>query len=221
MNNTIRTLILTPGLVIFLGCLGMCGGGEDLVEGVEPGECSDGADNDGDGLYDCDDPDCAGSSDCDDPTSDTDEDTEDTDTEVEDTDDFWDGELEIDIVEYGYTSSEWSYTIQTKGWADVVDMTITQDASQPWTEEHELENTDFHPKGAWDLWELELEIVSSFQDQTSGESTLYSGSSSMEDSMVWRVEAYEGSRVEDCVVWAGRNADASLLMEPGCRELSF
>jgi hypothetical protein len=36
----------------------------DEYEGDVPGECSDGADNDRDGLYDCDDPDCAGSPDC-------------------------------------------------------------------------------------------------------------------------------------------------------------
>jgi alpha-tubulin suppressor-like RCC1 family protein len=34
-------------------------------EGDDPGECSDFADNDEDGLFDCDDPDCAGSPDCD------------------------------------------------------------------------------------------------------------------------------------------------------------
>ncbi len=33
-------------------------------EGDQAGECTDGADNDRDGLYDCDDPDCAGSPDC-------------------------------------------------------------------------------------------------------------------------------------------------------------
>lgn len=33
-------------------------------EGDDPGECSDGADNDWDGLYDCDDPDCAGAPAC-------------------------------------------------------------------------------------------------------------------------------------------------------------
>jgi len=40
-------------------------------EGDEPGECSDGADNDQDGLFDCDDPNCFGSPDCsgDDDTS--------------------------------------------------------------------------------------------------------------------------------------------------------
>ena len=34
------------------------------VEGTEAGDCSDGADNDGDRLYDCDDPDCAGAPVC-------------------------------------------------------------------------------------------------------------------------------------------------------------
>ena len=33
-------------------------------EGDDPGECSDGADNDQDGLFDCDDPGCEGSPDC-------------------------------------------------------------------------------------------------------------------------------------------------------------
>ena len=35
-----------------------------LFEGDQAGECSDGADNDRDGLFDCDDPDCAGSPTC-------------------------------------------------------------------------------------------------------------------------------------------------------------
>jgi len=37
-----------------------CGGSE----GANPGECIDGADNDGNGLFDCDDPGCVGSADC-------------------------------------------------------------------------------------------------------------------------------------------------------------
>lgn len=36
------------------------------AEGARAGECSDGADNDRDGLFDCDDPDCAGAPECDD-----------------------------------------------------------------------------------------------------------------------------------------------------------
>ena len=36
------------------------------IEGVEPGDCEDGADNDGDGLFDCADDSCAGSPICED-----------------------------------------------------------------------------------------------------------------------------------------------------------
>ena len=36
----------------------------DLFEGDEAGECTDGADNDQDGLFDCNDPNCSGSPDC-------------------------------------------------------------------------------------------------------------------------------------------------------------
>jgi hypothetical protein len=38
--------------------------GSSRYEGDEPGECSDGADNDGDGHFDCDDQDCSGSPAC-------------------------------------------------------------------------------------------------------------------------------------------------------------
>ena len=50
-------------------------------EGRNAGECSDGADNDGDGLFDCDDPDCAGAPSCadDDDASDDDDGTPDDD----------------------------------------------------------------------------------------------------------------------------------------------
>ena len=40
--------------------------GTGLFEGDQPGDCTDRADNDQDGLFDCDDPDCLGSPDCDD-----------------------------------------------------------------------------------------------------------------------------------------------------------
>jgi len=42
--------------------------GPGPTEGRNPGECSDAADNDGDGDFDCDDEDCSGSPDCADPT---------------------------------------------------------------------------------------------------------------------------------------------------------
>ena len=67
-------------------------------EGVEPGDCADALDNDGDGLYDCDDPDCSGAPDCSEGDADTDADA-DSDTDADtDTGPWEDCEVEIEEV---------------------------------------------------------------------------------------------------------------------------
>tara|TARA_B100000963_G_scaffold279275_1_gene247723 strand:- start:474 stop:2459 length:1986 start_codon:yes stop_codon:yes gene_type:complete len=71
MRDFAISLILLLLSSLISGCLS----GEEpppLYEGDEPGECSDGADNDQDGLFDCDDPNCAGADVCVKPTSDDD-----------------------------------------------------------------------------------------------------------------------------------------------------
>ena len=81
---------------MFLACMllmtGCLGGVDDsdteivLYEGDEPGECSDGADNDKDGLFDCDDDQCAGSPVCkstEDETTDVEENQESDDQSTE------------------------------------------------------------------------------------------------------------------------------------------
>ena len=81
---------------MFLACMllmtGCLGGGDDsdteivLYEGDEPGECSDGADNDKDGLFDCDDDQCTGSPLCksaEDETTDVEENQENDDQSAE------------------------------------------------------------------------------------------------------------------------------------------
>ena len=52
--------------MLFRSVLLACTSGdkEERVEGRVGGDCDDGADNDGDGLYDCDDDGCGGSPDC-------------------------------------------------------------------------------------------------------------------------------------------------------------
>ncbi len=57
---------LSLPLLLTFGC-----GTPANVEGDEPGECTDAADNDADGAFDCDDSDCAGSPDCGGDTADT------------------------------------------------------------------------------------------------------------------------------------------------------
>ena len=82
-------------LALLATCLLACGDvtvlpGEE-IEGDEPGECTDRADNDADGDFDCDDDGCAGSPDCagddDDATADDDDATADDDDATEDDDD--------------------------------------------------------------------------------------------------------------------------------------
>ncbi len=51
--------------ILWLGCTPEVSVIENEAEGDEPGECSDGADNDEDGDFDCDDTDCIGAPDCD------------------------------------------------------------------------------------------------------------------------------------------------------------
>ena len=54
-------------MLLATGCLGSDNDSENdvvLYEGDEPGECSDGADNDKDGLFDCDDDQCSGAPVC-------------------------------------------------------------------------------------------------------------------------------------------------------------
>ena len=61
-------------MILATALLGGCTG----IEGDEPGECSDDADNDQDGLFDCDDPDCLGASSCDGDDDDVTGDDDDT-----------------------------------------------------------------------------------------------------------------------------------------------
>lgn len=71
-------LLAVPALFLLAACPGDRGDfveGENAYEGDDPGECSDGADNDQDGQFDCDDEDCEGSDDCDEPEEATGDDT--------------------------------------------------------------------------------------------------------------------------------------------------
>ena len=52
-------LVVLAGTMLVVACDSL-----PSIEGTQPGECSDGADNDGDGDYDCNDSDCAGAPAC-------------------------------------------------------------------------------------------------------------------------------------------------------------
>ena len=69
-SNAIGLLITVLAVTMVAGCGGSSGGTTAAaVEGQNPGECTDRADNDADGQFDCDDSDCAGSPDCQDASN--------------------------------------------------------------------------------------------------------------------------------------------------------
>lgn len=95
--------------------LSMLGCGD--VEGANPGECTDGADNDQDGYYDCEDNDCWGAPDCDDADADADTDA-DSDTDADGDTDLspaTGSEYQSAVVNY---TLAWTFTIPTVGLED-------------------------------------------------------------------------------------------------------
>ncbi len=65
----------TRAALLVLAISAVCWGCREF-EGDDPGECADDADNDRDGLFDCDDPECAGAAACQEADTDTDTDTD-------------------------------------------------------------------------------------------------------------------------------------------------
>ncbi len=83
-----------PLLFAFVPFLSGCIFGGAEFEGSKPGECDDGADNDQDGAFDCDDGDCSGSPDCEAADADVDVDVDvdaDADADVDTTGCRWSG----------------------------------------------------------------------------------------------------------------------------------
>ncbi len=136
MRHPPLRILTAISLVFALGCLGLC---NREREGDDAGECSDGADNDLDGLFDCDDDECAGSPDCDEPEdsepldSDTPIDTGETDTDADadadsDTDADADADADSDAdadpyglyegVVDGVIGTDW-HSMKCAGWMEI------------------------------------------------------------------------------------------------------
>jgi hypothetical protein len=66
-DRAVRRRIAMTNVVRCVGLMLVLAACESLPEGRSAGECRDGADNDGDGAFDCEDTGCMGSPDCDSP----------------------------------------------------------------------------------------------------------------------------------------------------------
>ena len=93
-----------PFLALTLTLLAGC----SQPEGAFPGECTDGNDNDADGVTDCDDPDCFGTDECEGGEGDTDTDSDaDSDTDA-DADADSDTDADVDSYE-GYETFDYGF----------------------------------------------------------------------------------------------------------------
>lgn len=89
---------------VLVGMLASACRGDDAVEheGDDPGECSDGADNDLDGMFDCDDSDCSASPSCRSSDGDADADADvDGGVDADDADTVGDADADADVDDAG------------------------------------------------------------------------------------------------------------------------
>ena len=115
MIHSIKLLVVVPTIAFALliaGCEANTG-----TEGSLPGQCSDGADNDSDGDYDCNDSDCAGAPDCQTDSADT--------SDASDSSDASDASDSSDASDASDTTDE----TDSADASDLSDPTDTSDAS--------------------------------------------------------------------------------------------
>lgn len=139
-------LTLLPLSLTFAFGLACMGGKE--VEGDDAGECNDGADNDLNGVFDCDEETCVGSPLCEDVVRD-DTGGGDEVTLVSAMSDCDNGGFFFEVQQTGHGSAPELYIVW--GWED----------NYSFTEIHPFPATpsDADPNGAWELYVLELETV--------------------------------------------------------------
>ncbi len=153
---------------------------------------------------------------------DTDGDT-DTDTDA-DADSDADGDvdtdttisLEVDHVTYGYDRHRWFYEIANIGHADatIIDVYLPDGHS----ERHSLVNTEVADDGSWDLWAIELPVVTDQAEQQDSVTTAYAPDAETECALTWMVSVSQRGTVMDCAVWG---ADPDQYASFGCWEIRF
>jgi len=170
-------------LVLLAGC---------RAEGSFSGECLDGLDNDQDGLVDCEDEDCEGSSECEGDAQSA--------AEEERT------VLTIDMLSCSYTSTEWAYFAMLRGWAsDVLLDWHKYEGGYTWEEWHYLADTSSAAYDSWVGWQRTIPIVNDQTQQQNDVNTLFQGNDEREDTLTWMITAFDQSGARrDCVVWGER-----------------
>lgn len=194
-------------------------------EGDDVAECWDGADNDGDGDFDCNDAECAGSPDCEEADADTDADS-DADTDVDsvpdtdadsDTDADTDADADFAIINYsGSCSPEYcDYTITTSSRAALLELDMTEtDDSYLYHEYHDEFRLDSVNSDGSETYLLHLDGVTEFRDVGTG-TTMFIAETVL-DGTTWLFGAENARGTYDCIVTGD---DPSYYSSFGCRRM--
>jgi hypothetical protein len=202
---------MTLRLVFFLGLgfsLACAAAPKDGAEGTTAGDCSDEADNDGNGDFDCDDAGCAASPACAEGDADTDADS-DADSDS-DTDSDTDADVDFALLDWTAECSdeECIYGMTTSGPADSLELWIAETgdpSSSRWVETHDaFALVDTNADGS-ETYELLLRWTTNYADQVENRSTLLNPDvlegayPSWADGLTWSFEATGRGGDFDCV----------------------
>ncbi len=132
--------------------------------------------------------------------------------------DWYTGPYEIAFVDYECVSDTLTVEIETDGWADGMELWLanTGDGNWPsnptaiWDETHVLDDThnvNFDEEtGAWDIWEIDLDIVTDAEDvvTTGPNQTTLSGVGCPDhdgESWAYMAVMFGSGAVDDCAIW--------------------
>lgn len=195
-------LTLLPLSLTFAFGLACMGGKE--VEGDDAGECNDGADNDLNGVFDCDEETCVGSPLCEGNTG--------------------GGGDEVTLISAAADCDNlgYFYEVQQTGKGSAPELYITFDVngSGAYSEFHRFPNApdETDPDGEWELYYMELGYVEYIDDVVSGETSAFP--CYLYDETTWVVLVYDENDVMvDCGAWGYSPREANNFLGTDCPTL--
>jgi hypothetical protein len=194
-----------------------CKGAPSGIEGDDAMDCSDGLDNDDDGLTDCNDDGCEGATSCLPPTGD--------DTSGGDTSGGGDSggdctrlATALDQVTYDCDSIGYFFDALLIGWGSSPELYILETASgSSYSEMHPFPSNpyEYDPNGCSELYYLEIDTVGSIGEVVEGETTLLS--CDQINALSWLIYIFDtsGNAVE-CAGWGDDVAEINKFYGAAC-----
>ena len=187
------------------------------IEGDDAVDCSDGLDNDDDGLTDCNDNGCEGATSCL-PSTGDDTSGDDTNGGGDSDDDCVGLPTALDHVTYDCDSVGYFFDAQLVGWGSAPQLYIKETASESaYYEQHSFpaDPFEYDPNGCSELYYLELDTVGSFGEVEEGETTIFS--CEQIDRLSWLIYIFDtGKNAVECAGWGEDVAEMNDYLGAAC-----